>query len=134
MQFLKGKCPYLFLNEQAKKPMTLIRRSFLTACKKAEITDLRIHDLRHTFASRLLERGADIETVRSLLGHFSITMTQRYVHSRDEAKKRAVELLNDQAEKGTYSGENLLHRCDMANQPTPEPVSPLPQNHWRSWN
>lgn len=110
MRSLNCRSPYLFPNEQTGKPLTLVRRSFLTARKTAGITNLRIHDLRHTFASRLLDRAADIETVRSLLGHYSITMTQRYIHSRDEAKKKAVELLNDQEEKGTYSGGNLLHR------------------------
>jgi excisionase family DNA binding protein len=134
MRSLNGKVPQLFLNEQTGKPLTLVRRSFLTACKKAGISNLRIHDLRHTFASRLLEKGADIETVRSLLGHYSIVMTQRYVHSRDEAKKKAVELLNDQTGKGTVNGENLLHRCDMANLPSPDARRPLLQNDWRSWN
>ena len=60
---------------------------------------LRFHDLRHTFASRLVERGVDVETVRDLLGHHSITITQRYTHSTDERKKEAVELLNREFER-----------------------------------
>jgi integrase len=54
--------------------------------------------LRHTFASRLIEKGADIETVRDLLGHHSITITQRYIHSNNDRKKAAVELLNGKIE------------------------------------
>jgi integrase len=134
MRSLNGKAPQLFLNEQTGKPMTLIRRSFLTARKKAGISNFRLHDLRHTFASRLLEKGADLETVRSLLGHCSITMTQRYVHSQDEAKKRAVELLDDKAGKGISSRENLSHLWHMAGKPTSEPVNLALQNDWRSWN
>jgi excisionase family DNA binding protein len=85
--------PYIFVNPQTGNQFTTFRRSFVTACKRAEIQGLRFHDLRHTFASRLIQRGADIETVRSLLGHYSIVTTQRYTHSDDEAKRRAVGLL-----------------------------------------
>jgi len=47
----------------------------------------------------LVERGVDVETVRDLLGHHSITITQRYTHSTDERKKEAVELLNREFER-----------------------------------
>jgi len=51
-----------------------------------------------------VEKGIDIETVRDLLGHHSITITQRYTHSNDERKRAAVELL---------SGENEGKICDV---------------------
>lgn len=71
-----------------------VKRSFKTACRRAGIEDLRFHDLRHTFASRLVENGVDLITVRDLLGHSSVRITQRYTHSNEEQKKRAVCLLN----------------------------------------
>ena len=55
---------------------------------------MRFHDLRHTFVNRLVEKGVDVETVRDLLGHHSITITQRYTHSTDDRKKATVELLS----------------------------------------
>ena len=48
------------------------------------------HTFRHTFASRLVQHGADIVTVKELLGHSTIVVTMRYAHSNDESKRRAV--------------------------------------------
>jgi integrase len=59
----------------------------------AEIKGLRTHDLRHTFASRCLARGADINTVRELLGHSDIKTTAIYLHSTAQDKAAAVERL-----------------------------------------
>ena len=107
-----GQSPYVFPNNGTGKPYTLIRRSFLTACKKTEISGFRFHDTRHTFASRLIAKGVDIETVKSLLGHFSIVVTQRYIHSNEEAQKKAVEVLAPKPKETAPKEENLLHRRD----------------------
>lgn len=47
-----------------------LKTGFSLACKKVGISDVSWHTLRHTFASRLLDRGVDIVTVQQLLGHF----------------------------------------------------------------
>jgi integrase len=73
------------------------------------IEGLRFHDLRHTFASRLIEKGADIETVKELLGHFSITTTQRYTHSNVERKRKAVESLAESEKKEGIFDTPLTH-------------------------
>ena len=54
--------------------------SFKTACRKAELINVRIHDLRHTFASRLVSSGVPLLAVAQLLGHQDIRMTERYAH------------------------------------------------------
>ena len=98
----------VFPNPATGKPYTEVKKSFKEACKRAGITDLRFHDLRHTFATRLVAAGVDIVTVRDLLGHFSIRVTQRYTHPGQSQKVAAVELL---APKRALGGENLLHPC-----------------------
>jgi len=90
---LNGKSEYVFPNPKTGRPFTEVKKSFKNACKRAGIHDLRFHDLRHTFATRLIESGVDLITVRDLLGHFSVRVTQRYTHSNQNQKKEAVELL-----------------------------------------
>ncbi|MBI4564085.1 MAG: tyrosine-type recombinase/integrase [Planctomycetes bacterium] len=53
----------------------------------------RFYDLRHTFASRLVQAGVPIKAVQELLGHGSIVMTMRYSHLAPGDLRRAVELL-----------------------------------------
>jgi integrase len=72
-----------------------VRTEFEKAREKASLTDLRFHDMRHTFAARLVERGVDIITVQELLGHHSVVVTQRYTHSNAEQKRRAVGILTE---------------------------------------
>ena len=76
------------------KPLKDIRTAFKNACKRADIKNLRFHDLRHTFATRLVLAGVDLATVSRLLGHSSIQMTMRYTHPTPEALKNAVSRLN----------------------------------------
>jgi integrase len=67
-------------------------RAFERLCKKAGISGLRFHDLRHTAATRMIEAGASIVAVSKILGHSDIKMTMRYTHP-DNSLKEAVELL-----------------------------------------
>ena len=61
--------------------------------KEAKIDDFTWHDLRHTFASRLVMAGVDIRTVQELLGHKNITQTMKYAHLSRSHARRAVEKL-----------------------------------------
>jgi site-specific recombinase XerD len=54
---------------------------------------------RHTFASRLTRFGVDIVTVKDLLGHSNISVTMRYAHTNDDAKRRAVERIGSNGDK-----------------------------------
>jgi len=69
------------------------KTGFYAACRRARIHGLRFHDLRHTAASRLVMSGTDIETVRQILGHSSLSVTQKYVHSGLDQMRQAVESL-----------------------------------------
>jgi len=66
---------------------------FKRACKKAGIENACLHTLRHTFASHLVMSGVDIMTLSKLLGHSSITMTEKYAHLAQDHLRGAVEKL-----------------------------------------
>ncbi len=85
---------YVFPSDEAKKGhLSWITHSFGSSCKRANIENLRFHDLRHTCATRMLEAGADIVSVSKILGHSDINLTiKRYIHP-EEALKSAVERL-----------------------------------------
>ncbi len=73
------------------KPISEIKKSFHSLLKEANIQGCRFHDLRHCAASGWIEAGIDIQTVKELLGHASITTTQRYLTSLEESKQKAVD-------------------------------------------
>lgn len=78
-----------------------------SACRRANIIGLTFHDLRHTFATRLVRAGVDLITVKDLLGHYSVRTTEQYTHSNKEQKLKAVELLS--GENSRKKAENMLN-------------------------
>ena len=75
------------------RPLQSVREAFERARAKCQLEDVRFHDLRHTFATRLVTAGVDIVTVSKLLGHSTLTMTLRYAHPAPEDLRRAVQSL-----------------------------------------
>jgi len=67
------------------------RRTIALASDRAELpSDLRFHDLRHTYATLLLNKGVDLKIVAELLGHTLIATTTRYAHLQVETKRAAI--------------------------------------------
>jgi integrase len=64
------------------------------ARRAAKVSGLRIHDLRHTFASRLLAAGVVETDINKMLGHSTLRMTARYAHSSEASRRAAVEALS----------------------------------------
>jgi integrase len=81
-----------------------VGKVFRYAATRANLRDLHFHDLRHTFASRLVMRRADLFTVQELLGHKDISMTRRYSHLAAAHKRAAISLLD--------SSPNDVHNTD----------------------
>ena len=75
------------------KQIYSIKTAWGNLMKKANITNFRFHDLRHHFATRLAESGAAPATIKELMGHSSIKMTDKYMHATDKMKSSAVELI-----------------------------------------
>ncbi len=88
-----GSDEYLFPSRSGTKlPYRRdMRKTFANVCKAAGITGLRIHDLRHSFATLAIQGGASLYDVQKLLGHQDISMTQRYAHMVDESQRRATD-------------------------------------------
>jgi len=76
-------------------------REFCEARDRAGIPDFRFHDLRHTFATRLVQRGIDLYKVQRLLGHKTNHMTQRYAHHSPESLRDGVKVLDVSSAAGT---------------------------------
>lgn len=108
---------WLFTNREGE-PMKAVRKGFTAACQRAGIVYLRPYDLRHTFATRLLERGVHHYVISALLGHssplagagFGSHMTPGYAHVSWETMVKEVEVLKqpvspDQNIFSLYSGK-----------------------------
>jgi integrase len=80
--------PWVFPNPTTGKPYTSCRSAWVTARNKANLEGLRMHDLRHTYASMMLDSGADIVDVQQALGHTQLKTTAVYLHLT-EGRKRA---------------------------------------------
>jgi integrase len=83
--------PWVFHNPATGKPLRPdVDTAWYTALRRAGITDFRFHDLRHTTASYLRMAGVDLQTIKEILGHQDIAMTQRYAHISQLYRLQAV--------------------------------------------
>ena len=103
----KDDCPFVFANPKTGKPYISIFNSWNTARKQAGLTDVRIHDLRHSFASFLVNMGRSLYEVQKILGHTQIKTTQRYAHLSQDTLLDAANAVYQ------HAGESLT-------KPTPD--------------
>jgi len=95
LQRVQSISHYVFHDNGKKLYSMKVQRAFKKALKLAKIEDFHFHDLRHTFASKCVQRGVALYAVQKLLGHKDGRMTQRYAHLspaylRDEVAKLNV--------------------------------------------
>lgn len=82
--------PYLFAGEVEGQPIQDIKKFWSEVSQLANLKDVRIHDLRHTFASHLVSSGVSLPVVGRLLGHTQPQTTQRYAHLADDPLREAA--------------------------------------------
>lgn len=82
---------FVFPSSSAAGHRQEIKSNWAQICRAAGIAHLRIHDLRHGFASLLINSGKPIELVKALLGHQQIKMTLRYAHMNQDPQREAAE-------------------------------------------
>ena len=86
-------CDYVFANPKTLLPYVSVFNSWNTARTSVGLSDVRMHDLRHSFASFLVNSGRSIYEVQRILGHTQIKTTQRYAHlSQDSLLAAANEV------------------------------------------
>ena len=85
---------YVFRNPKSGKPYTSFYSAWFIVRDNAGLSDVRIHDLRHTFASLLVNKGVSLYEVQTLLGHSSMQMTQRYAHLAPDLLHSRTELVS----------------------------------------
>lgn len=84
-------CPYVVPNPNTRQPFGNLYHPWDKVRKEAGMPELRMHDLRHTFASNLVNSGQSIYVVSKLLGHSQLKTTARYSHLADETLMSAVD-------------------------------------------
>lgn len=106
---------YIF-SVDGEKPYSNTWSAFDKARQKAELSDFRFHDLRHTFASHLVMAGVSLRAVQQLLGHRDITMTMRYSHLSRQYLQEAVGRLSLSLSGELQNALNSLkwHRYDTS--------------------
>jgi integrase len=85
-------CPYVLPNPTTLKPYGNLFCAWDTARKRAGLPDVRMHDLRHSFASNMVNAGQSIYVVGKLLGHSQVKTTQRYAHLSDATLHAAMDI------------------------------------------
>lgn len=96
--------PWVFCDEEGNQVKS-IKRSWATACRRAGIVDLHVHDLRHTCAAWLVTAGVPLTEIRDLLGHSTIRMTERYAHLAPENIRAAVARLDGESRLSHAAGD-----------------------------
>lgn len=82
--------PYVIVGEVEGQHLINLQKAWLRLRKKAGLTDVRMHDLRHTYASVAIMNGIDPFTLKEILGHKSLQTTLRYSHLADQAVQEAA--------------------------------------------
>ena len=113
-------CPWVFPSRTEKGThLKDIRKPLKRAMERANIQDLRPHDLRRSFASLLCNANVDIYQIKDLLGHSSVTVTQKaYAHLQQSTLRKSSELL-------AKTLEEALGKAVQTSQPVEEIPAPL---------
>jgi integrase len=88
-------CPWVFPGDAPGKPIIEIKRFWRDVRIEADFEDVRIHDLRHTFASLLVSGGMSLPMIGRLLGHTQVQTTHRYAHLFDDPLRVGLDALGE---------------------------------------
>ncbi|WP_420584021.1 site-specific integrase [Ruegeria sp.] len=86
---------YVVAGDNPQKPRADLKRPWKRISEYAGMADVRIHDLRHTFASVAAAQGVSLQVIGKLLGHKSPETTARYAHLTEDPLRRALNQMSD---------------------------------------
>ena len=91
----QAESPWVFRGREPSTRLASLNASWLVVRKEAGLEDVRIHDLRHSFASRALALGESLPMIGKLLGHRQVQTTARYAHLARHSVKAAAWRIED---------------------------------------
>jgi integrase len=97
---------------------SLLHQHWDTIRCRAGLPDIRLHDLRHSFATMLVNSGESLYVVQDLLGHSSPRMTQRYAHVAPDTRRRAVDVVGQLVQEASagLESEGELPTAELVKQ------------------
>lgn len=108
--------PWVFFNPKTGKPPVSIFYAWDTMRRKAGIKDVRLHDLRHSYASFLVNQGRSLYEVQRLLGHADSKTTQRYAHLSPGALLDAANVVGGVIARSTAASGKV--KASIASNPS----------------
>ena len=90
----RSNSEFIFPSPVTGRPCPSLHFPWLRIKKRARLDQLRLHDLRHSYASFLVNEGAELYTVQNLLGHTHSRATQRYAHLTEDTLRNATEIMS----------------------------------------
>jgi site-specific recombinase XerD len=101
-----SKNPFVIIGDKDGQRLVNLRKPWLRICKVARLKDVRIHDLRHSFASVGVNCGASLPIIGKLLGHTKSSTTEKYSHLAEDPVRAVNEAM------GCYIAAMLAGRKD----------------------
>ena len=90
---------WLFPSSRTGKAISSVFRAWDRVRRNAGLEDVRLHDLRHSFASFLVNSGCTLYEVQKILGHHNPKVTMRYAHLAQESLLRAVNMVGENLDR-----------------------------------
>ena len=101
---VSGK-PWVIVGRKPDSHLPALQLCWMRICERAGLDDVRIHDIRHSYASRALALGEGLPTIGKLLGHRKVSSTARYAHLMRDAEKEAATRVGDSI--GAHIGAHI---------------------------
>ena len=107
-------CPWVFPRADGKRPLVGLQKAWQKIRKRAELADVRIHDLRHSFASTGAGSGEGLLVIGKILGHQHSATTARYAHLADNPLKAAADRISQTIAEAMLGDESTNESVESA--------------------